>query len=689
MAGRDTAGEDPLRTRVATALDFLGRVDRRNLRMLPNALSILARPSLEDWYYNRDLVARELPRELLRLLVDPGEMNAFQRHCPVAGYVSTPADGILAGFTERGRMSTLLCPHTGYTQQLPYYETGGTHLKGARPREGAFFGVECRGDERVTWLWEPSFAHRLSSGPGIGELSFTYEPRSGGPVEASERASVPPGTETVVRELTVENTGERPVDRVVYYLQANANDRQQYVPGITSPNRVVAAEEAVTWRDKRSERRIRLAGEDPVAATGVVTGPLIDAFDDVRPVGDGRHVGGFLSFDVDLAPGEETTVTVSTTWRGGDAAADGGRAADGYGGGPSNETGDQRWSEWLAGVPVDQVPDRFADQYERSVEGLVKLFDPTSGSLSAAPNFQPTYYPSWPRDGAFVAIALAEAGIEGPATAYLGEFLPSVQGADGGFEQCYTSDGSAAGIIPRENDQQGIYVHAVRAVHETTGDDAFLRAAWPTVVDALEYTVTAIADNGLLRATPDFAEMPSDARQSLWTNAFAYRGLLDGATLAEHLGADGERYRRAARHVGDALDRACFAGREEFATELTIRGPERDENVAYSAAVHPTGWASDYGHTAALLDGFAATHHDGEEYWLPREFTYAASLYAADREAEADRILERLQTERLPGGTLAEEVDVHGDHNYAALAWANAAFVHALHVREGIAADVV
>ncbi|WP_123536596.1 glycoside hydrolase family 15 protein [Halosimplex salinum] len=778
MLPRDTADDTSLPARLATAVEFLGRLDYRNLRMLPNALSILTRPSAADWYYNRDLVSRELPRTVRNFVFAPDDMNAFQRHCPVAGYVSTPVDGVLAGFTERGRMSTLFCPHTGYTQQLPYYETGGTVLDGARPREGAFFGVQrspaggtgsdCGPrDDGVTWLWESSFDHEMASGPAAGELSLTYEPRQAGPVAATERVFVPPGSETVVRELTVRNVSDRRIARVLYYMQANANDNQQYVPGITSPNRVVAGDRGVEWRDRRSDRRLELSAADSVAGTGVVTGPLDDALADARRVRTGRHVGGVLSFDAPLEPGAETTVTVRTGWGGAasgdganedetatdrsagtrrsvgtdvdgrehgpetrvrtDGAADAGTgAADASTGAADAGTGaaetteptdpadpagtvgsagndgvlsaggrrasdgevSEGWATWLADVPVEQVPERFADQYERSVAGVTKLFDPVSGSLSAAPNFQPTYYPSWPRDGAFVAVALAEAGVPGPAVAYLGRFLPSVQGADGGFEQCYTSDGAPAGVIPRENDQQPIYVHAVRAVDDVTDDDALVRAAWPAVADALDYTVDAIADNGLLRATPDFAEMPTHARQSLWTNAFAYRGLLDGAALADRVGADGERYRRAAARVGDAVERTFFADRDRFATQLTIRGAERDGNVAFSAAVHPTGWAADYGYTEPLLDGFAEIHRDGAAYWLPREFTYAAALYAAGRESEGDRVLAALQTERLPGGTLAEEVDRSGDHNFAALAWANAAFAHALHVREGIAADV-
>ncbi|MFB6151576.1 MAG: hypothetical protein ABEJ40_07205 [Haloarculaceae archaeon] len=715
MGSRRSVRDRSLRKRLAAAAGFLPRVDYRNLRMLGRTLSILSRPSSADWYYNRGLVVRELPRAAWNLLTSPGEMNAFQRHCTVSGYVSTPVDGVVAGFTDSGRMSTLLAPHSGFTQQVTYFETGGSPHNGVRPRDGAFFGVETAGGDR-TWLWESAFDHGMTAGPDPGQITMTATPTGGEPVATREVVAVPPGSETVVRELTVRNVGDAPVERVRYYMGANANDRPQYPPGVTSPNRATAHGRGVRWRDRESDAAVGLfAGPDAaVAGTGVGTGPLAEVVTDPDRSVEGRYVGGHIAFDVSLAPGDETTVTVYTTvangrdrralpeWAAGDGeratatddrertpgVAESGEGA-GFavpgGSGPAGER-DFEWSAALDAVPVERVDDRFAAGYERSVVALAKLFDPGSGSLSAAPNVQPMYYPSWPRDGALTAIALAEAGLPGPATAYLGRYLPRVQEDDGGFAQCYTSDGRFAGVIPRENDQPAIYVHAVRAVYEATGDDAFRERAWPAVRDALEYLVASTADNGLLRATPDFAEMPSDARQSLWTNAFAYRGLLDGARLADLAGADGSRYRRAAGRVGDAVDRR-LVGADGVATHLSVWGPDGDGSVAHAAAVHPTGWAGDYGRADALLDRFLDVHRGSESHWLPEEFTLAAALYAAGRTDAGDRLLDRLGSERLPGGTLAEAVGADGDHRFAALGWANAAFVHALHVREGLAAD--
>jgi len=233
--------------------------------------------------------------------------------------------------------------------------------------------------------------------------------------------------------------------------------------------------------------------------------------------------------------------------------------------------------------------------------------------------------------------------------------------------------------------------------------------------------------------------MWTDARQSLWTNAFAYRGLLDAAALVAALdgdaatfdggdgavgdgddtlggdadtlgGGDGtlgdvavaleededapdgsedahserraERYREAARRVGDAIeDRLFDAVDGDFATHLGFSGPEREENTAFAAAVHPSGWAGAYGRAEDLLDDFESFYRGASERWLPKEFLYAAALYRGGRIDAADAVLDELGAECLPGGTLAEVVTDGGDHRYAALGWSNAGFLQALHVR--------
>ncbi len=679
-------------------LDFLRRIDFRNLRGFRRAVTILARPSVADWWYDREYTFPELARAAKNFVFDPGEMNVFQQHSPEAGYTSTPEDGLLAGVTAHGRLSSIFYPHTGFTQQIPYTQTGHGKLNGSKPRDGAFLGY--RGADGVHWLWESQFSHEMSPVPETGMVHVQYESDA---ISVDEYTYVVPTTETLARDFSITNRGTQPIRNLVYYMQANANDNGQYPIYNSNRNHATAGNE-LQWEDCESDVRLRVfPAHASVTDSGVADAPLATVLADGSSQATGRHLGGYLELDVSIQPGEQRTVTVFTTGStNGDAdATDGDDDEDitavdiddsplDLSPARRREFTRGKWNEYLDPVETDSVPSRYAEQYVRSVIGISMLYDPASGSISASPNSQPTYYLSWPRDGSFIAIALAEVGLTDIAKDYLVNFCGAVQEQDGSFEQCYGSTGEPMGIIAVENDQQTIYPHAVRTVYELTSDQSFLREVWPVVERAADYTVGAIVDNGLLAATHDFAEMWTDARQSIWTNAFAYRGLLDAASLAERVEANdaaeryraANRYRDAARGIGDAVERRLFETVDGgFATHLSISGAEREENAAFSVAIHPTKWAERYGHVEELFDAFGSFSRSSTERWLPCEFMYAAALYNDGRIDDGDAILDDLGSECLPGGTLAETVDEDGNHQYAALGWSNAAFIHALHER--------
>ena len=676
------------------ALAFVRRTDLRNVTEFVNAMAILSSLSVEDWRYNQRY--GELLSAAKNFVFNPRSMNEFQQYCPESGYTSSPDDGLLAGFTEEGRMSSLFYPHTGFTQQIPYLQTGHGQLNGSKPREGAFLGY--RTIDGVDWLWKSHFEHRMTAPPQTGLLHLQYRPHSGESADGGDRcasdnpvpnaalsvdeyAYVIPETETLARDFSIKNNGQKAVRSLVYYMQANANDNAQYPVYQTNRNRATAGDE-LRWSDCESDVSLRtFPAQAPVIDAGVANAALEDIFDVGAAQAVGSYLGGYLELDVDLQPGEEKTITVFTTGQSASALENTSlRLPPEY----RRKLVRDRWGTYLSDVSTPSIPSRYRDQYLQSIVGLLMLYDPESGSLSAAPNSQPAYYSSWPRDGSFIAIALAEAGLVDPAQDYLGRFCASVQESDGSFEQCYASTGESTGIIAVENDQQVIYIHAVRRVFELSSDDRFLCDVWPTVKRAADYTVRSIVDNGLLAATHDFAEMWTDARQSLWTNTFAYRGLLDAAVLAEAVGteSDAERYREMASVLGTAIEDQFFVPvTDGFATHLSISGRERNENTAFAVAIHPTGWAEAYDHVDELLDQFESFYQSSTDWWLPREFLYASALYDCDRLEDGDTILDDLMTESLPGGTLAERVTENGEHRYAALGWSNAGFVHALYRR--------
>ena len=730
--------------------------------MAARTLSVLARPRPRNWWHNRSFL-KEIPLGLYRALFDPNAMNDFQKVRAEAGAVSTPADGLCAGVTERGRVSAIFGPHTGFTNQIPYHvHDEHDRLKGAKPREGAFLGVRFatdgsdadatglpprRDDAGVEWLWETPYDHEMTPDTETGALVVTatreaaYKPSDGAPdrdLRATERIAVVPGTETLVRDLTIENLGSTPIESVIHYAAPNANALLQYPPGVTSPNRAVASDD-LRFTDRESDVAVRVAADPdlPVLDSGIHAGPLDELFAAAESRATGHYLGGFLELDAPIPPGETRTVSVAM---GVESASTTPAIEDVLAASPADRERRCRawWDDRLADLDLTGIPETHRAGYRRAVLDLLLLCDPDSGSVSAAPHVQPTYYFSWPRDGAFSAVALARAGLPEPAVRFLAEFLPPLVRADGSFEQCYASNGEPAGVIPVENDQQPAYVWAVRETYEAlrgendpnaTPPDEFLAATWPTTRDALAYTRRAFTDNDLLAATHDYAEMWTDADQSLWTNALAYRGFHDGAALARAAGeaelleeADAarfaRRYDRAATRVGDAIEREFFGidpadlpvGRlssgaapekgwstvGEFASHLTLSGPEQRPTTINAVATFPTGWTGDYGRTEELLSALDAMYDASPTRWLPKEFCYAAACYRAaggmdpetsvgsraDRAAAGDRVLADLADERLPGGAFAEEVGPDGEHGFAALGWSSATYVLALDERK-------
>lgn len=748
---------------IALPLRHLTRVDFRNARMATRTLGVLGRPRLRNWWYNRGFL-RELPKGAYRALLDPNSMNDFQAVRAEDGYVSTPADGLLAGVTNRGRVSTLFAPHTGFTDQIPYYvDDRKDLLRGAKPRDGAFFGIRWGGSETgtaVEWLWESVYDHDLHPIEGTGMLELETTRRQNQGLAASDRATqgrlhraadrtediarratkrrqredarqepvdlritetiyVVPETDVLARDIHIRNCGEEPIESVVYYTQANANAELQYPPGITSPNTVTAETGELRWSDTASDRVVRVVPEPgiDVRDAGVADASLGQLFTEATMTAEGHYVGGYLDLDVQVRPGESDTVTVYTTGRSDvDLFEQSALVEDVT---TRQAAAREWWADVVNRIDVEGVPKRHVSQFVTSTIALANLYDPDSGSISAAPHVQPAYYPSWPRDGGIAAVALARAGLPEIAADFLGRFLPGVQEDDGSFAQCYASNGERAGVIPVENDQQPVFAWAVaetytalKSTNGDSGDDSvpeaaseFLDRAWPAVSAALDYTVGALAANDLLEATHDYAEMWTDADQSLWMNTFAYRGLLDGVALAREVGEieRADVYGATADRIGDAIEAAFFgvdatAGRlssgaepeaswspvGRFASHLTITGPEQRPTTMNAVALWPTGWADDYGYRGEILPSLAAAYAASPTRWLPKEFAYAAALYRvgdADATDTADGILADLAGAVTDGGTFAEEVEADGTQNFAALGWSNAGFVLALDER--------
>ncbi|MDY6770462.1 MAG: hypothetical protein SV186_00725 [Candidatus Nanohaloarchaea archaeon] len=688
------------------SLEFLSRVDWRNLKMLPNGVDVLQGSNELDWEYNEEQFWEKVS-VFVQGVLDGGTMNEFQKYSASEGFVSTPDDGIGAAFTPEGRMCSLFFPYTGFTTHIPYYTHGDGPLQGAKEMEGGFAGVDL--GEGRQWLWEEPFRHDMRYRQGTGIMEFDH---LGDDVDVEEASYVMPDEETLVRDFTVRNRSDEPVDgEFLYYTRANVNDAQQnFVVWESSRNRIEADDE-LHWEDLEGQYELAIAGDRPADETEVVVpaieladqvadDPLAEALvpgdelyeeivgevvEDVSVVLDadefeGRYLGGTLSFDMELEPGEEAEFSVFV--QGGEEAAvpDDLRAMSTE---DRQEEVEKYWDDWLEGIGRDGMSEQAQRRYRRAVGTLGMMHDPETGSIPAAPNLQPMYYPSWIRDSSFISMAMARAGKEEIAEAFLGEYLPAVQEGDGGFKQCYDATGDFAGIVEIENDQPAIFVESVAATYRAGGSDEFLERVWPAVEDALEYMEGSLVDNGLPAATPDFAEMPTDIRQSIFTAVHTYDAFRQGDYLARELGKKKD-YERLAEQVGDATYEEFVSGEGDFDTVLGAFGAHEARTSIFGTAVWPTGWAEDYGVSDTMVDAYWEDFDLEGGHWVPGDMMLAAAFYHEGEEERGDYVVDRLADEQTASGNLAEMATEEGKHYFGApLGWAQAGYVLAMQEKYG------
>lgn len=683
-------------------INFLQRVDWRNASMVQKGIGHLDGADWDDYEYNKDHFWQKITT-LGAGIASGNNMNEFQKYSAAEGYVSTPDDGIGASITGHGRISSLFFPHTAFTTHLPYFTHEDGYLEGAKPHEGSFAGVEL--DEETTWLWDkevdrPDEQFQYRDDAGMLDIGYEHDQFS-----IEETTYVLPDEQTLVRDYEIQNTGEEPIDGAFrYYTQANVNDNQQNFILWSSNDNRLTADETLQWNDLESDYELTIGMDAPVEDS-TITAPLETVLESIidLPVGDavleslldlatdayglgeeivaieddsleGTYLGGTIETEIDLEPGE--TETVSVFLAGGEQTAlpDDGDMHE------RQDTVEQYWAQWNDGIEApEELTDREQDRYEQAVRTLGMMHDPETGAVPAAPNLQPMYYPSWIRDASIVSVALSQAGKPELAKDYLGGFLPTVQEDDGSFKQCYDASGEASGIFEIENDQQGIFAWAVHAVYEQTGDEQFLAEAWPAVKDALDYTVDAVVDNDLLAATPDYAEMPIDIRQSLYANAFAYRGLKDGAAMAEVMGEDGHRYETTAETIGEAAYEQFIEEPEEIYSEYTISGGNNGFSSIDSAVIWPTGWAEDFDAIDDLIGEFKEPNEDYKHGWVPGHLSKAAMLYNQGEDAMADQFTSDVYPHQNEAGDFVEAIEGPDEYYFASpLGWSQAAYLLAM-----------
>ena len=310
----------------------------------------------------------------------------------------------------------------------------------------------------------------------------------------------------------------------------------------------------------------------------------------------------------------------------------------------------------------------------------------TSGAVAAGAADRWNY--AWPRDSAFVAVAMARTGHHAEARKAL-EFLQRVQLGDGGFEARYLLDGSGPpDTRAGQSDGAGWALWALWEVSRSSGDMS-APVGLRSLLDKATLFALATTDDGrrLPPPSPDYWEVPVN-RTSLGTVA----PLLAGLQASERLyGALGEaafarrsavavaRLRTNVRERFD--DRYERFGHEWYRTgggldaAVTFLMPPFEEASAPGLLEAWLRYQSDALRPGGGLAPGAQWKQDGIS-WTPETALVAYTASMSGRREIAEHWMDWLSAHRTGWGSLPEKVLATGaPAGPAPIAWTAALVV--------------
>jgi GH15 family glucan-1,4-alpha-glucosidase len=343
---------------------------------------------------------------------------------------------------------------------------------------------------------------------------------------------------------------------------------------------------------------------------------------------------------------------------------------------------------WLA---LGSVPGK-GTRWEQMVRtSLLDLHQLTAVAAGAGP----IWNYAWPRDTAFVAVALARAGHHGEALQAL-MFLSQVQLADGGFEARYRLDGTGPpDQRARQSDGAGWVLWAAWEVSRSSPPDQGpgpAPALRSLLDDATGFALAATGDGRKLPSpSPDYWEVPVSST-SLGTAAPLLAGLVASQKM---YGALGER--TLAARSGTAAARLRGVVRERFADDyqrfgsssipaLRIGGGGLDAAVTFlmppfASSPSPqvleawTRYQSSARRPAGGLAPGSKWKQDGIS-WTPETALVAYTAAMSGQPDVAARWMDWLSAHRTSWGSLPEKVRADGTPaGPAPLAWTAALVV--------------
>ena len=308
---------------------------------------------------------------------------------------------------------------------------------------------------------------------------------------------------------------------------------------------------------------------------------------------------------------------------------------------------------------------------------------------------------AWPRDSAWVAVALAQTGHPAMADQIL-RFLERVQPGSGVWEARYLMDGSGpvSDGRPAELDSDGWVPWAVWSWAATqpmtpgSPSQRELVQLWPMVTRAAGAAVRSLTRDGLPGPAMDYWESP--VQVTLGTAAPLLAGLRAAADLAPDIGGaaaarDGRRWASAAAGLARAI--AATFGRTGYQRQpsagsgddaaVTFLGPPF---AAAGPAVRQAAAAAQ--HALAVPNGGLRPGQDWPGTpgvaWTAETAFFALFDAATGQHQRAAALLDWLAAHRTALGSLPEQVTSAGKPaTIAPLAWTDAVTLLALLAQAG------
>ncbi|SDS17914.1 hypothetical protein SAMN04489860_0977 [Paraoerskovia marina] len=383
--------------------------------------------------------------------------------------------------------------------------------------------------------------------------------------------------------------------------------------------------------------------------------------------------------DDDLDPDGDVTTAIKPVGGGSPASA----LADAAG---AEQTAEKSRA-WLA---AGTIPGASADLEDLGTDALLDLHALVldNGASVAAPS--PPWWYTWPRDGAFVAVALARTGHVDDAADVLA-FLQGVQEDDGSFQARYLPDGSGPPDDRGEqSDGPGWMLWATDEVLAAApvDDRAALRSRLDPLVDASSTYLLSLVDvpSSLPPASSDYWEVEAD-ELTLGTAGPVLAGLEAAAAIYADDG-DGERsrsLRTAADETRNSIEQTF--GAAGYPREIT--GGARDAATAFVLPpFQPTplegateAWVASVDEMRRPAGGLApggGWKNDGIS-WTPQTSLYALTAATMDDRHVALSWLDWIDSHRTDSGAIPEKVLADGSPAAVApLAWSAANVLIAL-----------